>query len=287
MIEAKYDTIQYLANVNDCIVSDEGKYGVVSPREKKTKIQVNYDNIDLMDKEAALYAVKKDGKYGMIDLKGVSKVPVELEDVGVDITKFKENNIKNRYILVDNLIPIKRNGQWGLVDVKGNLVVGFTYDSFGYVSSNNKNAINLLVIPGYDVIVACKDDKYTLINRSGQPLFGTVVDDIYMTYENGQYRYFMNYNDQTKNVEDYLNQIGISKDGTIKSTPTPTPAPNTEQQQEQTQEQQEEQARAQQEEVLRQQQEEELKRRLEEEEALRQQQEQQQQEQQQQQQIQQ
>ena len=47
------------------------------------------------------------------------------------------------------------------------------------IASNNKNALNLLEIPDYNVFVACKDNKYTLVNASGQELFTTVADDIY------------------------------------------------------------------------------------------------------------
>ena len=70
LVEAKYSSIEYLPNIGDCIVEDNKKFGVVSPKEvKKTKIQVNYDSIDLIDKDAGLYVVGKDGKYGIVDLK--------------------------------------------------------------------------------------------------------------------------------------------------------------------------------------------------------------------------
>ena len=55
--------------------------------------------------------------------------------------------------------------------------------------------------------------KYALINKSGEPLFAPVVDDIYMTYEGGKYNYIMNYNDATMNVEDYLKQTGVTRGG--------------------------------------------------------------------------
>ena len=93
------------------------------------------------------------------------------------------------------------------------MVVNIEYDSFGYIASDNKNAMNLLVVPDYNVIVACKNKKYALINKSGEPLFAPVVDDIYMTYEGGKYNYIMNYNDATMNVEDYLKQTGVTRGG--------------------------------------------------------------------------
>ena len=82
IIDAKYNSIEYLPNIGDCIVSNSNnKYGIVSPTEKKTKIEVTYDEIKLIDKDAELYLVKKDNKYGVVNLKGQSIIPVEY-DVG-------------------------------------------------------------------------------------------------------------------------------------------------------------------------------------------------------------
>ena len=210
VIEPKYSGITYLPTVGDFIVEDNEKFGVISPK-RENKVAVNYDEIDLIDKDAGLYLVKKDDKYGVVDLKGASKISVEFDEIGIDTTKFKENNIKNKYLIVDNLIPVKKGELWGLYDKKGNMVVNIEYDSFGYIASNNKNAMNLLVVPDYNVIVACKNKKYALINKSGEPLFAPVVDDIYMTYEGGKYNYIMNYNDSTMNVEDYLKQVDTTQ----------------------------------------------------------------------------
>ena len=37
------------------------------------------------------------------------------------------------------------------------------------------DALNLLVIPDYNVIVACKGIKYTLLNSAGEELFAAVI----------------------------------------------------------------------------------------------------------------
>lgn len=210
VIDAKYSKIKYLPNIGDYIVESDGKYGIASS-DKKTKVESIYDDIQLIDSDAGLYAVKKDNKYGVIDLKGKFIINIEYDKIGIDKTKFKENNIKNSYLLVDNLIPAKKDDYWGMLDKKGNKVVDFVFDSFGYIATNNKNAKNLLVIPDYNEIVVCKDKKYALINSSGKLLFAPVVDDIYMTVEDGQTKYYMMYNDQKMDVEQYLNKTGIKK----------------------------------------------------------------------------
>ena len=44
-------------------------------------------------------------------------------------------------------------------------LIDFEYDSFGYTASNNKESINLLLIPNYNLLVVCKNKKYGLVLR--------------------------------------------------------------------------------------------------------------------------
>ena len=112
---------------------------------------------------------------------------------------------------------------WGLFDTNGNQLVDFEYDSFGYIASSNKNAINLLVIPDYNVIVACKDRKYTLLNTSGEQLFSAVIaDDIYMQISGGEKHYYITVNNNTIDAEAYLDQIGVTPESEINNTTNTT-----------------------------------------------------------------
>lgn len=208
LLEAKYDNITYLPNIGDFLVETNKKKGVLS-KNGQTKVQITYDNITLMDSDAGLYVAERDKKYGVIDTNGVIKIYIENDQIGIDTSKFAQNNIKSKYLLVNNLIPIKKGDFWGLFDKSGNQVVEFKYDSFGYIASNNKDAYNLLVIPDYNVLVACKDKKYTLLNASGEELFATVADDIYMTISGGEKHYFIGVNDETMDAEEYLNSRGV------------------------------------------------------------------------------
>ena len=121
------------------------------------KVQILYDSLNLMDKDAGIYEAQREGKYGIIDVKGNIKLYIENDAIGLDISKFEKNDIRNKYLLVDNLIPVKKNDLWGLVDKTGKTIVDFKYDSLGYIASSNKDALNLLVIPNYNMIVTCKD----------------------------------------------------------------------------------------------------------------------------------
>ena len=210
ILEAKYTNITYLPSIGDFLVENEKKVGVLS-NDGTTKIRLLYDSIELMDKDAGLYLIKKDNKFGVLDLKGNLKIDINNDEIGMDITKFERNDIKSKYILANNLIPAKQDKYWGLYDKNGQQVVNFEYDSFGYVASSNKNALNLLVIPDYNVLVACKNKKYTLLNSYGKQLFGApVADDIYMTIEGNEKKYKILANNNLYDAIEFLQSQGIS-----------------------------------------------------------------------------
>ena len=210
LLEAKYTNITYLPSIGDFLVDNDKKIGVMSD-EGSTKIRLMYDSIELMDKDVGLYKVKKDNKYGVLDIRGNLKIDINNDEIGMDISKFERNDIKSKYILADNLIPAKQDKYWGLYDKNGQLVVNYEYDSFGYVASNNRNALNLLVIPEYNVLVASKNRKYTLLNSYGKQLFaGPVADDIYMTIEENEKKYRISANNNTYDAIEFLKSLGIS-----------------------------------------------------------------------------
>lgn len=226
ILECKYDNIIYQQLVGDFIVVSDGKYGIIGT-DQKTKVEISYDSIKLIDYDAGLYLVQRNGRYGVIDLNGNTVIYPENDQIGVDISRFEENNLKTGYILVDNLIPVMRDNKWGLFDLHGNQVVAFEYDSFGYIANNSRDAINLLVIPSYNVIVACLNNRYTLLNASGEQTFKAFVDDIYMTNNGGKIHYTMIANDRTYDVEDYLDRLGVQQVSTNNTTNTSSNTTNT------------------------------------------------------------
>lgn len=222
ILEAKYDNLTYLPEIGDFLVETGKKVGILSAK-KETKVQIMYDSIELMDSDAGLYLVQKDNKYGVLDLRGNVKIYIENDEIGMDISKFEQNNIKNKYLLVGNLIPARKDKLWGLYDKNGNQVVEFKYDSFGYIATSSKDALNLLVIPDYNVIVACKDKKYTLLNSVGEELFAApVADDIYLTISGGQRHYYITANDGRMDAETYLDNIGVAKNTTTNTNSSRT-----------------------------------------------------------------
>ena len=208
IIEPKYEEIKYIPETGDFFVTSDNKIGILS-KDGVTKVQILYDSLSLMDMDAGIYLAERDGKFGIIDIKGNIKLYIENDEIGIDITKFEKNNIRNKYLLVDKLIPVKKKDLWGLVDKNGDVIVDYKYDSLGYVASSSKDALNLLVIPNYNMIVTCKDNKYGLINASGEEKFPTRADDIYMVIDSGNKYYYLNFEDQRYDVEKWLDSIGV------------------------------------------------------------------------------
>lgn len=210
ILEAKYDNIEYLQESGDFLVKSNNKVGIIS-KNRDIKVQIAYDDIKLIDSDAQLYIVKRDNKYGVIDFKGNTKIYIEQEEIGVDISKYSENGIKNKYLLADNLIPVKKDKFWAIYNKKGEQLTEYKYDNIGCTPTNSRSAqSSLLVIPDYNVLVVEKDKKYTLLNSDGEELFGTIIaDSIYMEITGGEKYYYIVVGENRMNAIDYLKQRGV------------------------------------------------------------------------------
>lgn len=208
IIEPKYDYIEYLPSSGDFLVQSNNKVGIISAK-RETKVQILYDSLELIDSDSGLYLAKKDNKYGVIDSKGNIKIYIEYDQIGIDNTKFLQNGIKNKYLLDNGMIPAKKGNMWGAFDKNGNEIIAFEYDSFGYIAQSNKDAINLLLIPNYNMLVACQNKKYALINSSGETVVQPIIDDVYMMISSGKKYYYMNVYNKTINIEEWLDSMDV------------------------------------------------------------------------------
>lgn len=205
IIEAKYDNIEYLENTGDFLVTSNNKVGIISSK-RETKVQLLYDSLELVDSDSGLFIAKKDNKYGIIDSKGNIKVYIEYDEIGIDNTKFEKNNIKNKYLLDNGMIPAKKDKYWGAFDKNGKTVLNFEYDSFGYTATSNREAINLLIIPDYNLMVVCQNKKYALVSSTGDMVIRPVLDDVYMTISSGKKYYYMNVSDRKIDIIEFLDE---------------------------------------------------------------------------------
>lgn len=128
ILDVKYDDVKYMPDVGDFLVTADEKVGVISS-EGDTRIPLNYDSIELMDSDSGLYVAERDGKFGVLDTRGNIKIYIENDEIGINADDFAQNDIKNKYILADNLIPVRRNNLWGLYDKNGRQIVEYKYDS--------------------------------------------------------------------------------------------------------------------------------------------------------------
>ena len=205
IIEAKYDNIEYLENTGDFLVTSNNKVGIISSK-RETKVQLLYDSLELVDSDSGLFIAKKDNKYGIIDSKGNIKVYIEYDQIGIDNTKFEKNNIKNKYLLDNGMIPAKKDKYWGAFDKNGKTVLNFEYDSFGYTATSNREAINLLIIPDFNLMVVCQNKKYALVSSTGDMVIRPVLDDAYMTISSGKKYYYMNVGDRKIDIIEFLDE---------------------------------------------------------------------------------
>ena len=81
----------------DFLVTNNNKVGIIS-KNGETKVQLMYDSIELMDQKLGLYLAHKDGKYGVLDKAGNIKIHIENDEIGIDISNFAQNNIKNKLV---------------------------------------------------------------------------------------------------------------------------------------------------------------------------------------------
>ncbi len=226
IIEPKYDSIEYMPSTGNFLITSNNKKGIMS-NTGSLKVQILYDQITLMDSDAGLLLVKRDGKSGVIDTNGNIKIYIEYDNIGADITPFSDNDIKNKYILLDNLIPVQNDGKWGFFDKTGKQLVDFKYDSLGYRATTSKNAMNLLVVPNYNVMIVNSGNKYGIINAEGEEIIQPILDDAYMYISGGQKYYKMTFNDQELDIIEYLNMISVNPTGTNSSSTSNTENSNS------------------------------------------------------------
>lgn len=212
VIGEKYTDIKFSESAQEFIVkTEENKIGIIG-MDGTTKLKPEYNQIKQIDKKEGLYLIlNTNNKYGVVDNTGKTIIFPEYDAIGIDSTKFTNDNIENNYILYDKCIPVKKADKWSLIDKNGNKIVDTIYDNLGCSgTSSNKSANSLLLVPEYEGIVVYKDKLYGLIDASGKELIPIAVTDMYSIISSGQKTYYLTYEKNTMNVLDYLeNDLGI------------------------------------------------------------------------------
>ena len=210
IIGEKYKNIVFLENSQEFLVETEnGKIGIID-KDGSTKIKPEYSSIKLIDKEKGLYLVSKDIlgkiKYGIIDGENKNLIHLEYDQIGIDKLQFKNDKIKNQYILFDKCIPVKLQEKWGLININEEIILPLIFDDFGCKEEEikNRDGNSLLLIPEYEAIVVKKDKLFGLVDSNGKELIPPYVTDMYTIKEFGEKKYCLTYNKETMNILEYL-----------------------------------------------------------------------------------
>ena len=229
ILETKYDNIEYVPITQDFTIKSNGNVGI-KDSTGRDKIQTRYESIEFVGQKFKLYVVKKDNKYGIIDNNEAPIIPIKYDRIGIDMSSFAKNNIKNKYVLANKAIPVKQNNSWALFDTNGVALTDFVYSGMGCTSSSGNS---LIVIPDYNVIVVAKDKKYILITNDGKEVWGgRTFEQAYLQYQNGIPSYYIVTNNRTYDAVKILEKtlgVDTTQTQTEEETTSSENTSNTEQ----------------------------------------------------------
>lgn len=215
-LEPKYDNITYLPETKCFLVKSNGKIGMIDI-DGKRKINLEYDEIISMGQESGLYVVKKDKLYGVVDENGKNVLFTQYDQIGIDVSKYSNNEVKNGYLLLDTLIPVKQGNFWALFNKEGKMISKeFKYSEIGCSKTKGTtNTFPLLQIPEKKIIVVKVDSKYGFMDITGNDeIVAFVLDEAYIKVKDGKSGYYMSYSPgaETKeqNIIEYLNSSNKS-----------------------------------------------------------------------------
>lgn len=215
ILEPKYDNIDYFPNSKTFSVESNGKVGLFD-KDGTRKIALIYDSIISMGKNTNLYVVKSNNLYGVIDINKSENDNIiiypQYDKIGINVSSFAYNGVKNGYILLDELIPVKQGKYWALYNKNGKQVSdGFKYTNIGCNKvKSGKNIYALLQIPELKtLVVSDQSDKYGFVDINGNDnIVSFILDQVYIKTSEGEDSYWMsiinNGEENERNVFDYL-----------------------------------------------------------------------------------
>ena len=218
IVPDKYKAIEFSENTQEFLVTNSlGQVGIIN-LDGTTKIEPTYDSISVLDKNAGLYLIQKNKKYGVVKSGNVTVIVPEYDNIG--LTNLSSNSIiDNKYFLLDKLIPVYKDNKWGAFNKNGKLILKLEYDEFGCsetsVEINNveKAVEPVITIERCKGVVVKKDEKYGVIDLDGKEMVPIAVESIYAmkNIEDEDSRYFMIYNGEELNIIERLILAGFIK----------------------------------------------------------------------------
>ena len=214
IIGTRYSSIEFMEGSNDFIVkTSDNKMGIIGS-DGITKVRLEYDDIKELDKNLGLYLVTSNNKQGVVNSNGKVIVYQDYDQIGLPNT-INDTNVTNKYILMDNCIPVKRNNKWGLIDINGNEIAPIQYDGLGCdADTSDSRYSDVLIIPELNGIVVELDEvngntktkKYGVVTSDGNLFINIVLDSIYSVTAQGETTYYATFQGQVLDLVDFVRQ---------------------------------------------------------------------------------
>ena len=217
IVSDKYNDIQFIEHKEEFIITNSlNKVGIIK-LNGDVILEPIYDSVELYDSQEGTYLISESGKKGIVKSGNRVVIPAEFDKIG--ISKEDYPNEKNKYYILDTLIPVSKDGKWGAYDKTGKKTINIEYDNFGSAKAKKSETaiINTLSNPRVLSIEKCngivveKDNKFGVIDIEGKELIYTVADDIYAKEDkDNSLKYYAFYNGKE---EDIIKLLGIKEDG--------------------------------------------------------------------------
>ena len=224
----QYDDITYLPLKESFLVKKDDKVGIIGS-DGIVKIKPQYDNLILIDSENGLYLAEDNTYFGVIDENQNLKIYFEYKKIGVDISQFKENDIRNEYVLFGKLIPAQRasDGKWifyrinsttnsnGEKNVECNIIQDMGFETIGCIVSNINNrgiVNNLIIIKEYNLVVVGNYGTYGIMDLNGKDVLGKIYASMFLETTSGETDYYaLDSSGNTIKIIDELKNKGYEK----------------------------------------------------------------------------
>lgn len=231
ILSCRYSEIKYSQNTQDFYVkTDKGTVGLV---DNKGNILVNLDEYTelklldqiqyAIDKDDALYLVKKDSEYGVVDRNNNVVIYPQYEKIGYEIGPYNQADLTNPYIYFNRCIVCMKENKYAIfnIDYPRNdqeLLNSRFYLGFGCRNSNSSRASgtqqSVFLIPascGIEGIVVNYNGLYGIYDTNvGELTVPCVFDKIYYVTENGETTYFYQYGKEIGELKDYIYENGFN-----------------------------------------------------------------------------
>ena len=233
VLSIKYEDLEFIQNSKEFFMTAENTVGLLDCEGKTIIKPMEYDEISVLDEVTQLYLVKKSGKYGVLNRKGDIIVHVDYDRIGLkekELEAFKTNieGIRNTDLLFEECIVVESDSKYGMFDITGKELLKTTYDTLGYTktSDDSSNEDSVLIIPeesGIKGIVVCYEGVYGIYDVNVKKLIiPCACSKIYSITAAGKTTYYMEFNGEQLDLNNYLVSYGLKSTGKSKTKETTT-----------------------------------------------------------------